>query len=188
MSIFPVMSVAEFEETFPEVHLQVCKELGMGFVPEIFRCVAVANPDLAFSSWNMVRKNLCSGSIPRTTKELMFSYIAHKKKCDYCDIAHHALALHHGFTEENIAVILDDIQKIRNPSLRAVLKLADLSVNNCFDEYAARDTELVEYGFSRNEITELIGMISCALYMVNLADSLGINVDKKFIDVVSNAS
>ncbi|PHS68865.1 MAG: hypothetical protein COB23_08095 [Methylophaga sp.] len=186
MAVCSIMSSDKFEATFPEIHHQVCEELGMGFVPDIFRCVAAANPDLAISSWNMVRKNLCAGKILRTTKELMFSYIAHKKGCNYCDIAHHALALHYGFTEENISKILNDINEVRNPVLRVVLKLADFSVDNRFDEVAILDEELIELGFTRDEITELVGMVSCALYMVNIADSLGIDADKEFKDVIEN--
>lgn len=188
MRTLPVMSSTEFEGKFPEIHRQVCEELGMGFVPEIFRCVAIANPDLALSSWNMVRKNLCAGSILRTTKELMFSFIAHKKECSYCEIAHHALALYHGFDEQNVGQILNDISQIRNPALRVVMKLADFSVDNRFDEVARLDIELVNLGFSRDEIAELVGMISCSLYMVNIADSLAVLADQEFRDVISRAA
>lgn len=188
MSDLPVLSEEEFKNKFPEVHQQVCDELGMGFVPAIFRCVALLNPDLAMSSWNMVRKNLCAGDLPRITKELMFSYIAHKKKCHYCTVAHHALALHHGFTEQDMAVILKDLEQIKNPSLKLVMKLADASVDNDFKRVSKLDNELCSLGFARDEITELVGMISCALYMINLADSIGIDADKRFTDTIDKAS
>ena len=188
MSNLPILSDEKFQEQFPEIHQQVCEELGMGFVPAIFRCVVVLNPDLALSSWNMVRKNLCSGDLPRITKELMFSYIANKKNCNYCMIAHHALALHHGFSGDDIVTILNDIEQIKNPALRLVIKLADASVDNDFDLVAKLDDELCSLGFARDEITELVGMISCALYMINLADSIGVEVDQKFINTILKAS
>ncbi|MEC4726089.1 hypothetical protein HWQ46_11070 [Shewanella sp. D64] len=187
MSELPILSEEEFKEKFPEIHQQVCDELGMGFVPAIFRCVVVLNPDLALSSWNMVRKNLCSGELPRITKELMFSYIANKKGCNYCMIAHHALALHHGFTGDDMSIILNDMEQIKNPALRLVIKLADASVDNNFDLVARIDEELSSLGFARDEITELVGMISCSLYMVNLADSIGIDIDQRFINTIAEA-
>lgn len=188
MSDLPILSEDKFKAQFPEIHQQVCEELGMGFVPTIFRCVVVLNPDLALSSWNMVRKNLCSGNLPRITKELMFSYIAHKKQCNYCAVAHHALALHYGFSEENMETILNDQDQIKNPSLKLVMKLADASVENDFNLVAKLDEELRSLGFARDEIAELIGMISSSLYMVNLADSIGVDIDQKFTDVIDKAS
>lgn len=187
MNQITILSEEQFEKDFPEMHQQICDELGMGYVPSIFRCVAISNPDLALSSWAIVRSNLCSGSLPRITKELMFSYIAHKKSCDYCEIAHHALALHHGFTDESIKTVFDHVERIKNPALRLVIMLADSSLKDDFSLVAQRVEELGDLGFARDEITELFLMVSCALYIVNLASSLGIDVDQKFINVIKRA-
>ncbi|MCK5829861.1 MAG: hypothetical protein KAH20_06120 [Methylococcales bacterium] len=188
MIAFPIMSEKEFEKKFPEIHLQVCHELGIGFVPHIFRCVALIRKELAESSWYMVRKNLCAGNVPRITKELMFSFIANKKKCAYCSIAHQALAIHHGFKEQDIENILENIDQIRNPALRTILKFANYSVDNNFKMVKKIRSELDDLGFSFDEIAELIGMVSCALYMVNIADSLALNIDQKFIDTIKEVT
>ncbi|MCK5829835.1 MAG: carboxymuconolactone decarboxylase family protein [Methylococcales bacterium] len=188
MSYFPIMSEEKFEHTFPEIHLQVCNELGMGFVPDIFRCVVLIRKELAQSSWEMVRNNLCKGNLPRITKELMFSFIAHKRNCTYCAIAHQALAIHHGFTSEDIKTIQEDFSQVKNLSLRTVLKFASYSVDNEFSMIGSLYSELKALGFSSDEIAELIGMVSCSLYMVNIADSLGVKADKKFIDTIEQAT
>lgn len=188
MNKLPILSEERFEKDFPDIHQQVCNELGMGYVPAIFRCIAIINPELALSSWKMVRSTLCSGSLPRITKELVFSYIAHKKSCEYCKIAHHALAIHHGFTEESIKTVFNNVEQIKNPALRLVIMFADSSVDNDFSLVPTLDEKLNDLGFSRDEITELICMISCALYMVNLASSLGIDVDQQFTDIIKHAS
>lgn len=180
-----IMPAEEFEKLFPEIHQQVCEELGMGFVPLIFRMVAGLNPAIALSSWNMVRYNLCSGSMPRITKELMFSYVAHKKNCEYCLTAHHAMAIKHGFSDEEMKTILDDPDNIRNRSLRLLIKFTDASLTNDNERIAICREELVDAGFDSNEIAEVVGMVSCALYMVNIADSLGVEADKGFYDVIA---
>ena len=187
MNTFPILTEAQFEKDFPIVHQQVCDELGMGFVPIIFRCLAAINKDLALSSWEMVRNTLCSGSLPRITKELIFSYIAHKQHCDYCEVAHHALALHHGFTGESMTTIFNDIEQIKNPSLRLMIKLADVSISHEFALMHQVHEALNEIGFESDEIAEMINMISCALYMINLASSLGVSVDQTFSDIVKKA-
>ena len=188
MNIFPILSEEQFEENFPVIHQQVRDELGIDFVPIIFRCLAATNESLALSSWEMVRKTLCSGCLPRITKELIFSYIAHKQQCNYCKVAHHALALHHGFAGESMDIIFNDIELIKNPSLRLVIKLADVSVSNGVSSMSEVHEELNEIGFECDEIAEIISMISCALYMVNLASGLGVSVDQKFTDIVKKAS
>jgi len=188
LNTFPVLSEEQFEKKFPAVHQQVCDELGMGFVPALFRCVVAINPNIALSSWEMVRNTLCSGCLPRITKELVFSYIAHQQSCNYCEVAHHALALHHGFTGESMDDIFNNIEQIKNPSLRLVIKLAEASVTHDFSLLAQVNEELNDVGFEHDEIAEMYGMISCALYMVNLASSLGISVDKKFTNTVEGES
>ena len=185
MNRYNVMDEAEFEQSFPEIYNQVCTELGIGFVPDIFRCVVNASPELALSSWNMVRINLCSGLLPRITKELIFSFVARKKNCEYCDMAHHALAIQHGCSMDNIDGMLNDIHSINNPALKAVLEFTNAAVDNDFSKIADLDRDLGFLGFGQDEIAELVGMVSCALYMVNIADSLQVSTDQRFKDIVN---
>jgi len=188
MSTFPTMTEKDFENTYPEIHQQVCEELGMGFVPNLFRCVAAIRPDLALSSWQLVRNNLCHGNLPRITKELMFSYIAHKKECDYCHIAHHAIALQYGFAGEDIKAIVNNHEQIHNPVLRNIIKFSSYSVDNSFSDISEMYDQLIKVGFSIDEIAELIGMVSCALYMVNIANSLALSIDEPFEVTIRQAS
>ncbi len=186
MPSFTIMSGAEFEQRYPDIHEQVCEELGLGFVPNIFRCLVNANPQLALASWQMVRTNLCRGVVPRMVKELLFSFIAYKRQCNYCYIAHHALALNYGCEHKQVHSLFDNLESIDNPTLSAVLLLADEATNASFPEPLLSYRRLEKLGFEIEEITELLGMISCALYMVNIADGLRMPVDERFIDVVDS--
>lgn len=184
MPKFTIMPTADFEQKYPDIHQQVCSELGLGFVPNIFRCIVNTNPELAMSSWQMVRNNLCQGIVPRAVKELIFSYIAYKRKCDYCHIAHHALALIYGFEHHQINAFFDDIEHIDNPTLSAALYFADQATETTFSKPLSSYHKLEKLGFEDRELIELLGMISCALYMINIADGLAIPVDQRFIDVI----
>lgn len=185
MPSFTIMSPAEFECKFPDMHQQVCDELGLGFVPNIFRCLIVANPELAMSSWQMVRQNLCRGVVPRMVKELLFSFIAYKRQCNYCHLAHHALALNYGFEHHQVSSLFDNIERLENPTLNAALFFADEATNASFPEPLLSYRRLEKLGFENGELVELLGMISCALYMVNIADGLSVPVDQRFIDVIN---
>lgn len=185
MELFPVMSESEFELTYPEIHHDVSQTLGMGFVPNIFRCVANVNPQLALASWIMVKNNLCSGELSRVSKEILFSYIAYRRRCEYCHVAHHAMALKFGHNDQDIMEIIQDINSVRNPLLKSVLLFGEACLESDFNASDRTYDTLENLGLEKEEITELIGMVSCALYMVNLADSLSVSIDSRFIERVA---
>lgn len=187
MSFFPILTTVEFQETYPELHNEVLENLGINFVPKIFRCLAATNPSLAMASWTMVKNNLCAGELPRTSKEILFSYIAKTRQCEYCHIAHLALAAVHGYKDQNIAAIVDDITLVKNPALKSILEFSKTMLSNTSPLTESSYNQLDKYGFSLEEITELIGMISCSLYMVNIADSLMIEVDEDFKTMARSA-
>jgi AhpD family alkylhydroperoxidase len=182
MSYFEVMPETEFDERFGDVSKEVCETLGMGFVPNIFRCLANVNPELALASWTMVKNNLCSGELSRVSKEILFSYIAYRQKCEYCHIAHHAMALKFGHSEQDILEIINNIDSVRNPLLKSVLQFGELCLNDQTGSYTEMYDKLDELGLDKEEVTELIGMVSCSLYMVNLANCLSVDVDTRFTD------
>lgn len=188
MDYFPIMPESEFEVRFAEVHHEVCTQLGMGFVPNIFRCLANINPALAQASWTMVKNNLCAGELPRVTKEILFSYIAYQRHCDYCHVAHHAMALKFDHDEQDILAIIKDIESVRNPLLRSVLKFGERCLSQDFNANQQIYHDLEELGLEKEEVTELIGMVCCSLYMVNMADSLVVEIDKRFTDVTQNVA
>jgi AhpD family alkylhydroperoxidase len=182
MDYFPIMPEQEFESRYPDLHVEVCDMLGMGFVPNIFRCLAHINPELALASWVMVKQNLCNGGLPRVTKEILFSYIAFRRNCDYCHMAHRAMALKFGYSEQNIIDIIKDINSVRNPLLRSILKFGELCLKPDFNAKTQTYNELENLGLDKEDISELIGMVSCSLYMINMADSLVVDIDERFTD------
>ncbi|MEH6446267.1 MAG: carboxymuconolactone decarboxylase family protein [Oceanospirillaceae bacterium] len=182
MEYFTTMSEGEFASRFPDLHLEVCDELGMGFVPNLFRCLANINPELALTSWVMVKNSLCNGELPRVSKEILLSYIAFRRNCEYCHIAHRAMALKFGHSEQDILEIIEDIDSVRNPLLRNILKFGELCLNPDFNAKTQTYHELENLGLEKAEISELIGMVSCSLYLINLADSLVVDIDKRFTD------
>lgn len=188
MSYFPIMSEEEFDKRYPEVSKEVCSMLGMGFVPNIFRSLANVNPELALASWVMVRNNLCSGELSRVSKEILFSYIAYRRHCEYCHVAHHAMALKFGHDEQDILEIVKDIDSVRNPVLKAVLQFGEMCLQSNFTGSSDIYENLEDYGLEREEVSEIIGMVSCSLYMVNMADSLVVDVDKRFTDATNQAA
>lgn len=188
MSYFPIMSEEEFTQRYPDVNNEVCSVLGMGFVPNIFRALANINPELALASWVMVKNNLCSGELPRVSKEILFSYIAYRRHCKYCHVAHHAMALKFGYAEQDLLEIVNDIDSVRNPVLKAVLKFGEMCLQSNFNGTSDVYNDLEDIGLEREEISEIIGMVSCSLYMVNLADSLSVDIDPRFTEATNKAA
>lgn len=188
MDYFPIMAEEEFEQRYPEINQEVCEVLGMGFVPNIFRCLTNVSPELALASWVMVKNNLCSGELSRVSKEILFSYIAFKRNCQYCHVAHHAMALKFGHDDQDVIEIVNNIESVRNPVLKSVLQFADVCLSKDFNANVEMYEDLEDIGLEKEEIVELVGMVSCSLYMVNLADSLSVDIDKRFTDFTNQAA
>lgn len=188
MNYFEIMSEKEFENIFGDINQEICDELGLGFVPNIFRCLANVNPELARASWVMVKNNLCSGELPRVSKEILFSYIAYRQKCEYCHVAHHAIALKFGHADQNILEIINDINSVRNPLLKSILQFGDLCLQEDKTTIIPMYDKLDDLGLNKEEVTELMGMVSCSLYMVNLAHCLDVKVDTRFNKYTENAA
>ena len=179
---------AEFQKSFPDLYKEVCNDLGTDFIPVLFRTLVKLRPELAHASWQMVKANLIAGNLPRITKELIFSYIAYKQQCDYCHVAHHALAIQHGFTDRGLAAAFSDIDRINKPTLQATIRYAEHCMQNNHQGIVASQQTMKKLKFSDDGIAETAGIISCALYMVNLANSMHLDADQPFKAIIADHS
>ena len=74
-----------------------------GMVPNFFRAQAAVDPDWLEQNWNREKKIMLSqDALDRKTKELIAMAVSLVKNCDYCSLAHEAMALMVGATEKEI--------------------------------------------------------------------------------------
>ena len=179
-------SEQEFAKRFPNEDADIKKMLGLGYVPKLFRTVVALNPSLALTSWQMVRGILCTGNLPRTLKEMIFIAVANTRDCQYCSIAHQAMALKYGLEYGVNLQVIRDLDQIQPPSTREILKFS-VHLAQGKGNYSEGTDHMLKNGVRPDDIPEIIAMISCANYMVTLADGLMVVPDEHFFELIEEA-
>ena len=179
-------SEQEFAKRFPNEDADIKKMLGLNYVPKLFRTVVVLNPSLAVTSWQMVRSILCTGKLSRVLKEMIFIVVANARDCQYCSIAHQAMALKYGLEYGVNLQVIRDLDQVQPPSTREILKFSACLAKGK-GSYSEGIDSMLKSNVKQGDIPEIIAMISCANYMVTLADGLMVVPDKYFYELIDSA-
>jgi len=176
----------EFAKRFPNEDKDIKEMLGLGYVPKLFRTAIAVDPTLAATSWQMVRAILCTGKLSRALKEMIFVVVANARDCQYCSIAHQAMALKYGLDYGVNQQLTRDLEQIQPDSTREILKFA-VSLAQGKGSYSEATDKMLKNGVNQEDIPEIIAMISCSNYMVTLADGLMVKPDEHFYELIENA-
>lgn len=176
----------EFAKHFPNEDKDIKEMLGLGYVPKLFRTAIAIDPTLATTSWQMVRAILCTGKLSRVLKEMIFVVVANARDCQYCSIAHQAMALKYGLEYGVNQQLTRDLEQIQPDSTREILKFA-VSLAQGKGNYSEATDKMLKKGVNQEDIPEIIAMISCSNYMVTLADGLMVKPDEHFYELIENA-
>lgn len=179
-------SEEEFAKRFPNEDKDIKEKLGLGYVPKLFRTAIAVSPSLAATSWQMVRAILCTGGLSRTLKEMIFIVVANARDCQYCSIAHQAMAIKYGLEYGVNLELTRDLDQIQPASTREILKFA-VSLAQGKGSYSEGTDKMLKSGVNQDDIPEIIGMISCSNYMTALADGLMVTPDEHFYELIEGA-
>lgn len=176
----------EFAKRFPDEDKDIKAMLGLNYVPKLFRAAIAVSPELAATSWQMVRAILCTGKLSRTLKEMIFVVVANARDCQYCSVAHQAMALKYGLEYGVNKQLTRDLEMIQPDSTREVLKFA-VSLAQGKGNYKDATNKMIKSGVNQEDIPEIIAMIACSNYMVALADGMMVTPDEHFYELIENA-
>jgi len=138
---------------------------------------------VARGTWDVVRNVLVGGEIPRWTKEMMFVAISKDRACRYCEAAHFACCRMLGVKPETLNDLVDDVNKLDNPKLRAMILFA-LKCSRTPQSLTDDDYEtLRRHGLKQSEIVEIIGMSALAVYANIIADATAMEPDEMFASI-----
>lgn len=74
-----------------------------GMVPNLFKAIAAADPNWLELNWNREKKIMVDdGPLDQKTRELIAMTISIINNCEYCKLAHEAMAIHQGATSEEV--------------------------------------------------------------------------------------
>jgi uncharacterized peroxidase-related enzyme len=171
----PPAATKEARAVYEEFHTQ------MGFPsPPAFILTQGHSPTVARGTWDLVRRVLVQGVLPRAIKEMMFVAISYERNCRYCTAAHIACCKMLGVDPLWIELSAGKVNALPDPRMRDMilfaLKCAMTPQAVTMGDYAI----LRAYGLSDREIVEIVSMAGLSVYANILADATGMEEDPQF--------
>ena len=171
----------ELEETFGNIQ----EQLGAPFVPNFFKVWAHA-PEALNGIFPAMKHILASGKLDRKLKEMIFVAVSSLKDSSYCGAAHKAFCMSMGVSEDQLSGLIQDYTSNNlDPKDKAAI---DFAVKLAKDPKVSTENDfkhLSEFGFSTEEVMELMAASAMAVFYDHLADSTGINIDEGFLKKAS---
>lgn len=103
--------IAEEEATGKAKEIFEDIKANFGMVPNFFKAQAAVDPDWLELNWRRVKKIMLSeGELDRKTKELIAFAVSKVNRCEYCSLAHEAMAMQAGASKKAIGEALQVIE------------------------------------------------------------------------------
>ncbi|GBD39166.1 hypothetical protein HRbin37_01433 [bacterium HR37] len=182
MPRLPIIEEHKATEEIKNIYATIKDELGFGFVPNLFKSMAI-NPAVLRGNWENIRLTLLNGLIPRTLKEIICTAISAAKKNNYCLRIHlYRLSILgidnevlHGLQESS----LDELSIPERDKLiiKFALKVAlepDLVTDKDFNE-------LRDKGLTEGEILEVILTAILVNSLNTYSKLIDINLDTNYV-------
>ncbi|WP_040764668.1 carboxymuconolactone decarboxylase family protein [Novipirellula maiorica] len=179
MQRFPLRQEADVSNEVGQIYRDF--QLGLGF-PELPNFVRVqgASPRMLAGTWGLIKNILLDGSLPRSTKELIFVAIAVDRECHYCRDAHTACCRILGVEDSTIRAVMEGLSEELPERIRDILRFA---VKCAAGPHQLRDEDydsLRQQGLDTEQILEVIAAASMAVYATIIADATLIDTDAMF--------
>lgn len=158
--------------------------LKIDFVPNFFQTLGRNAPNVLRGTWEAYKHVNWLGPLPPYLKEMIFTAVSNAKNCTYCEVAHLAFCAALSVDPESLVALTTDITKVNPLKTRATLQFSvDCALSPLSIDEKRRD-DLKSHGFTDGEIVEIIAMVSFALYAINLADAMKIEIDDDFKQIL----
>ena len=93
----PANATGKVKEIYADI------ESKFGVVPNLFKAMAAADPDWLELNWNREKKIMLEdGPLDHKTRELIAMAVSIINNCDYCKLAHEAMAVGQGASREEV--------------------------------------------------------------------------------------
>lgn len=105
MTLINVIPETEAPVKVKAIYAEVKKVLGVPFVPNLFKALAV-NPELLEATWNQFKTVMGTGELTRREKELVALAVSATNNCKYCILAHTAAAKGMGLSDKGVLELM----------------------------------------------------------------------------------
>ena len=177
MSRMPLVQDADAPTDVAEMYEEIKREMGIPFVPNMDRALALA-PNALKGTWEALRNVFLQTNLPMTLATMILLSVSAANKCKYCAPIFKATCMTVGVDEDSLAALDKDLEGLAPERVHAIVKFA----RKCaLDRGNLSDVDFDEVralGVSDEEIVEIISLAALANYLNTVADSMQIDLDE----------
>jgi len=152
-------------------------------VPNIHKA-AVGSPAVLQGTWDALRNVFLSTSLPISLASMILFSIAAAKKCRYCSAVHQVTCKTLGVEEETLAALQADLGALTPQRVSVIVDLPQKCALNPQGLIEADYEAVREQGVSEQELVEIIGLAALANYLDTIADTMKVEIDSVFTEVL----
>ncbi len=182
MPRFPLIQETEAPDEVREIYREFRRTMQFPDVPNFISTQGASHSMLA-GTWGLLKHVLLEGSLPRSTKELIFVAISVKRECRYCMEAHAACCRVLGVDDGTIRAVMEgltgDIPDHTRDILQFAIKCGSTPEELNSDDFAS----LTQHGLDNEQALEVIATAAMAVYATIIADATLLDVDAMFADM-----
>jgi uncharacterized peroxidase-related enzyme len=180
-SYFKLTQENQADDKTELIYNSIKEKFQITFIPSFFKAIA-PNEKLINGIWNGYERLLIDGIIPKEIKEMIFLTVAINKGCNYCSSTHLAVCDMLDVSKENISSILSDLDEVCPTRVRLILNFSLDLITKPKEITKEHYDRLNEYGVTNEEIIDIIGITILSNTAVNIAQSMGLSVEKEIVD------
>jgi uncharacterized peroxidase-related enzyme len=177
MSQLPSIQEAEASGEVAEIYDEIQREMGIPFVPNIDKALAIS-PNALAGKWQVLRNVFLRTSLPTSLAAMILYTVAAANKCNYCGSIHKVTCRTVGIDEDTLAALDSDLAGLSPRRVQAIVEFAKKCATDRHNLSDADYDSVREQGISDEEIVEIISLAALGNYLDTIADSLKLEVDE----------
>ena len=172
-------AIQEIEPTdeVSEIFAEIQRELGIPFVPNIGKALALS-PTAVKGYWAVFNQVFLKSSLPTSLAAMILYSIASANNCNYCGSIHKVTCRTVGIDEETLSALDDNLSVLAPKRVQAIVSFARKCAMDPQSLVSDDYQHLREQGISDEEIVEIISLAALGNFLDTIADSLKLDVDE----------
>jgi uncharacterized peroxidase-related enzyme len=182
--MFEILEYDDAQEDVREIYDDIFKHLGNEGLVDYFKVLGNHNVTILAATWNLLKNVLIRGELPRSLKELVFVAVSNENDCTYCTNIHSAVCKMIQVDEDSLQKVLDKARDLNPKRVKIAIEFAIKMATNASSITSNDHQILIDEGMDKNEIFELMSLVSVVNYSNTLAQGMMISVDKNILSIL----
>ncbi|MFT5756462.1 MAG: putative peroxidase-related enzyme [Alteromonadaceae bacterium] len=186
--MFDILEYDDAPEDVREIYDDILKNLGNEGLVDYFKVLGKHNKNILGATWDLLKKVLIKGELPRSLKELVFVAVSNENNCRYCTDVHSAVCKMMHVDENTLQKVLDKAKDLNPKRVKVAIDFAIKMAINVSSITSNDHQILMDVGLSKSEIFELMSLVSVTNYSNTLAQGMMIAVDNNILTILERES